>query len=83
MDSLLTGGLVARHGDGLHVVAERGHGDGVVAAGLELVQAEAGVRHHQAAAVTVEGLQLVVGHLANKVYTVSFSKDAFSQGAVN
>ena len=63
----LTCCLVDGHGVGLHVVAEGGHGDGVVTPGLELVHAEAGVGHHHAAAVPIEGgvecLQLVVGDL--------------------
>ena len=63
----LTCCLVDGHGVGLHVVAQGGHGDGVVATRLELVHAEAGVGHHHAAAVPIEGgverLQLMVGDL--------------------
>ena len=73
--SLLTGGLVHGDGEALHVVAHGGHADAVVAARLELVQAEHRVRHHQAAAVPGEaGLQLVIRHLIwqrdNKMQTI-------------
>ena len=61
---LLTGCLVDGDGQGLHVVAHGRHRNAVVAAWLELVQAELCVRHGQAAAVPGEpGLQLVISHL--------------------
>ena len=56
----LTCGLVEPLLDGLHAVADRLDGDGVVAARLQLVDGEPGVLHHHARAVAVEGLQLIV-----------------------
>ena len=54
----LTCGLEHGHGHGLHVVADRGHGDGVVPSRLELGQGEDGVLHQDTAAVSasIEGL---------------------------
>ncbi len=48
---------------GLDAVCDCLDGDGVVPAGLKVGQREVGLVHSHAAAVTVEGLQLVVGYL--------------------
>ena len=56
----------------LHPVADSLDGDGVVPAGLQLVDGEEGVLHHHAAAVSVESLQLIVLNLKNSQFSIVF-----------